>query len=282
MHTTNTPAGAPAPTTRISFVVPTKNSARTISACVRSLRMQHYHNVEIVVVDNHSTDRTAELAARYADRVIVAGPERCAQRNIGARDTIGDVVVFIDSDMVLEPGIAGELAIAHEAGVADAWVLPELAFGENFFASCRGLEKRLYLGDPSVEAARAFRRDFFEMVDGWDETLTAGEDWDLTDRMRAVGARFDRSTSRVWHDEGHVGLRSQFKKKRYYGAWVAAFLQRGGGKGHLARTSLVAQPRLLLSEPSRAAGLFVLKAVEAAGLATGMAQGRLRRSPASA
>lgn len=268
--------------TTISFVVPTKNSGRTISACVRSLRMQHHPHVEIVVVDNHSTDRTAELAARYADTVITAGPERCAQRNIGALNSTGQVVVFIDSDMVLEPGIAGELAAAHEANEADAWVLPELAFGENFFAGCRGLEKRLYLGDATVEAARGFRREFLDLVGGWDETLTAGEDWDLTDRMRVVGARFDRTTSRVWHDEGHVGLRSQFKKKRYYGAWVAAFLQRGGGKGHLARTSLVAKPGLLLAEPGRAAGLFVLKAVEAAGLATGMVQGRLRGSAASA
>lgn len=266
--------------TLISFVVPTKNSGRTISACVRSLRMQHHSDVEVIVVDNHSTDRTQDLAARYADSVIVAGPERCAQRNIGAGAARGEVIVFIDSDMVLEPGIAGELATAYEADAADAWVLPELAFGENFFARCRSLEKRLYLGDESVEAARAFRREHLDRVGGWDETLTAGEDWDLTDRMRGIGARMSRVESRVWHDEGQVQLRSQFRKKRYYGAWVAAFLKRGGGKGHLARTSLVSRPGMLAADPLAAAGLFLLKAVEAAGLATGMLQGRLRSSAA--
>ena len=81
----------------VSFVVPSRNSARTISACVMSLRHQAYDNVEIVVVDNDSTDDTAARAlAAGADRVIIAGPERCAQRNRGALESTGEFVVFID------------------------------------------------------------------------------------------------------------------------------------------------------------------------------------------
>jgi glycosyltransferase involved in cell wall biosynthesis len=267
--------------TTISFVVPTKNSARTIAACVRSLRQQHHSDVEVILVDNHSTDRTVQLAAEFVDRTIIAGPERCAQRNIGAASATGDIVVFIDSDMVLEPSIAGEVAELIGRGDLDALVLPEQAFGENFFARCRGLEKRLYLGDPSVEAARAFRRALFDQVGGWDETLTAGEDWDLSDRLRAAGARFGRTIGQVWHDEGTVKLLGQFKKKKYYGVWVSEFVRRGGASGHLARTSLISQPKLLLAEPAMTAGLVALKGVEAAGLATGMMKVRLRR-PASA
>lgn len=265
----------------VSFVVPTKNSARTIGACVRSLRQQAHESVEIVLVDNHSTDRTCEIAAPYCDHVVVAGPERCAQRNIGAARSTGQIVVFVDSDMVLEPGVAAEAARLIGEGDFDALVLPEQAFGENFFAECRGLEKRLYLGDETVEAARALRRSLFDQVGGWDETLTAGEDWDLSDRMRAAGARFGRTQSQVWHDEGTVKLISQFKKKKYYGAWVADFMARGGASGHLARTSLVSQPKLLLAEPTKTIGLFTLKGVEAAGLATGMVAGRRARRSSS-
>jgi glycosyltransferase involved in cell wall biosynthesis len=265
----------------VSFVVPTKNSARTVGACVRSLRQQAYAHVEVVLVDNHSTDRTRDIAGPYCDKVIVAGPERCAQRNIGAAATTGDIVVFVDSDMVLEPGIAAEAARLIGQEGFDALVLPEQAFGENFFAECRGLEKRLYLGDHTVEAARALRRSLFDQVGGWDETLTAGEDWDLSDRMRAAGATFGRTTSQVWHDEGTVKLLGQFKKKKYYGVWVADFMARGGASGHLARTSLISQPKLLLSEPAKTIGLFTLKGVEAAGLATGMVEGRLKRRSAT-
>ena len=96
--------------TTVSFVVPTCNSARTIAACVLSLRTQTYPDVEIVVVDNESTDDTAERApSAGADRVITAGPERCAQRNRGARDSPGEIVVFIDSDMVMEPALAAQI-----------------------------------------------------------------------------------------------------------------------------------------------------------------------------
>jgi len=263
--------------TTVSFVVPTKNAARTIGACLRSLRQQHHPDVEIVLVDNHSTDRTAEIAHEYADRVIVAGPERCAQRNIGAAASHGEIVVFVDADMVLEPGIAAEAAAMIGNGDLDALVLPEQAFGENFFARCRGLEKQLYLNDPTVEAARAFRRSLFDQVGGWDETLTAGEDWDLSDRMRCASARMGRTTGQVWHDEGTVKLFAQFKKKRYYGTWVAEFVSRGGASGHLARTSLISQPKVLLSEPAKTVGLVALKCVEAAGLATGMASGKLQQ-----
>lgn len=263
--------------TVVSFVVPTKNAERTIAACVRSLRQQAYPHVQIVLVDNHSTDRTCELAAEYVDRVIVAGPERCAQRNIGAAASSGEIVVFVDADMVLEPTIAQEAVDLIVHGELDALVLPEQAFGENFFARCRGLEKRLYLGDSSVEAARAIRRSLFDQVGGWDETLTAGEDWDLSDRLREAGCRMGRTVGQVWHDEGTVKLLGQFKKKRYYGTWVAEFVSRGGASGHLARTSLVSQPKLLLAEPLMTGGLVALKLVEAAGLATGMIAGKLQR-----
>jgi glycosyltransferase involved in cell wall biosynthesis len=262
--------------TTISFVVPTKNAERTIEACVRSLRSQHRAvdvNVEVVLVDNHSTDRTVELAGPYVDRIEIAGPERCAQRNLGARVSTGEVLVFVDADMVMEPGLALEAAALVANGESDYLVIPELAFGESFFAECRSLEKRLYLGDASVEAGRVVRRDHFEAVGGWDETLTAGEDWDLSDRLRSHGAVTGRTVSRVWHDEGVVRLGAQFHKKRYYGAWVADFVRRGGGRGHLARTSLISQPKLLLASPRLSAGLATLKLVEAAGLASGMAQG---------
>ena len=175
--------------TTVSFIVPTKNAERTIAACVRSLRGQHLEpgvcdRVEVVLVDNHSTDRTVELATPYVDHVEIAGPERCAQRNLGAARSAGDVVVFVDADMVLEPTIAVESARAIAHGDLDLLVLPELAFGESFFAECRSLEKRLYLGDASVEAGRAIRHTLFDTVGGWDETLTAGEDWDLGVRLR--------------------------------------------------------------------------------------------------
>ena len=256
----------------VTFVVPTRNAARTISACLRSLRQQRHEQVEIVLVDNHSTDTTASLAAPWVDQLIVAGPERSAQRNLGARAGTGEVIVFVDADMVLEPGVAAEAAASVGGGSHDALILPELAFGPSFFARCRSLEKELYLGDERVESARAMSRTAFEAVGGWDESLTAGEDWDLTDRLRAAGFRVGRTSARVWHDEGVVHLTDQFRKKRYYGRWVAEYVRRPGAatRRPLARTSLLSSPGRLAARPVHGGGLLLLKAVEGAGLLAGM------------
>src|SRR5712691_8291516 len=92
----------------VSVVIPTRNAARTLDACLRSVRSQTYGRVELVVVDNHSSDRTPEIARQYADVFETYGPERSAQRNYGARISSGDYVMFIDADMTLGPKLIDE------------------------------------------------------------------------------------------------------------------------------------------------------------------------------
>lgn len=266
----------------VSVVVPTRNSGRTIAACLKSIRAQHHKAVEVIVVDNRSTDGTREIAAALADRVVLGGPERSAQRNEGARVATGGVLVFLDSDMVVEPGVAGEAAALTRRPATGAAVIPERSFGRGFWAACRTLEKELYLGDVSVEAARVFRRDAFEAAGGYDETLTGPEDFDLPDRVARLGWDIGRTTAIVWHDEGRVELGAVFRKKRYYGQGLSRYLTRPGARHRLRRTSFLGKRELLTRQPARTAGLVLLKLVDVAGLATGFAEGRLseRRSTA--
>mgnify|MGYP003413666581 FL=1 len=264
----------------VSFVVPTRNSARTISACVMSLRHQAYDNVEIVVVDNDSTDDTAARAlAAGADRVIIAGPERCAQRNRGALESTGEFVVFIDSDMVMEPAIAAQIVARFEAEPElGALIIPEQSFGDGFWTKCRVLEKSLYVGNESVEAARAFRREVFDAVGGWNENLTAAEDWDLDDRIRAAGTKVGRVAAFIWHDEGKLRLRGTFGKKRYYGQWIAAYLDaHDDGSRRIRRSGLIDKKGDLLRHPILTTGMVTLKSVEAAGIYAGMRDARSNR-----
>lgn len=264
---------------KISFVVPTKNSARTLASCLASLRGQTHEDVEVIVVDNKSDDDTLEIAQQYAHVVETFGPERSAQRNRGTALSTGDVVVFVDSDMTFEPTVARDIvevfAARPEVG---AIIIPERSFGEGFFAQCRVLEKSLYVGDDAVEAPRAFRRELIERVGGWDETLTAAEDWDLSDRTRATGTSIARVPSYIWHDEGTIKLRNTFAKKRYYGRWIGEYLRthQGAGQRKLARTALFSEPKALLRDPMHAGGMFVLKGVEGAGLVMGMRDERKR------
>ncbi|MER3410477.1 MAG: hypothetical protein C4306_10395 [Thermoleophilia bacterium] len=160
---------------RVSIIVPTRNAARTIQACLASMRAQTYGDVEIVVVDNGSTDGTLDVAGELAQRVLSAGPERSAQRNAGAAAATGEFLVFIDADMRLSPRVAEEVvAVFRSEASLEALVIPECSVGKGLWARCRALEKEVYLGDAAVEAARAFRREAFEAAGGYDEEIDGG------------------------------------------------------------------------------------------------------------
>lgn len=261
---------------RLSIIVPTRNSARSIERCLLSLRCQSGPPVEIVVVDNRSTDATVEIAGRHADIVMTGGPERSAQRNAGARAATGEVLLFVDDDMVLEPGVATEIDELTDAG-ADAIIVPERSFGDGFWARCKALEKLLVLDDASVEASRGFRRTTFMDVGGYDETLTACEDWDLADRV-AGPTRTEpaRTTSVIWHDEGHLRLSGTFAKKRYYGRWVDQWMTEA--PEHRRNRSFSTLVPQLAAQPVTAAGVVVMKSVEMAGFALGMRDARKEQS----
>ncbi|MGI5242310.1 glycosyltransferase family 2 protein [Dactylosporangium sp. CA-139066] len=260
----------------ISVVVPTLNTQRTLARCLTSIRAQSYPHVELVVVDNRSTDATTAIARDHADVVATCGPERSAQRNHGWRISSGEYVIFIDADMVLAGDIVAEVVDAFRAGPdLGALVIPELAFGDGFLARCRALEKRLYLGDSRVEAARAFPRQVLDKVGGYDEDITGFEDWELPDRVLAAGYRLGRVSSFIMHDEGRISLRRAFHKKRYYGRWLPRYRKAQQAVPRpLGRPALLSHPGLVLRAPHRFAGLLLLKTTEWSGLALGAHEGK--------
>lgn len=266
-------------TMTVTVVVPTRNSARTLEACLASIRAQTGTAVELIVVDNESTDDTAAIAAAHAHRFETRGPERSAQRNYGARLGTGRLVAFIDSDMVLEPGLLAEASAAFTGDAAlGALIVNEDAIGEGWLVPCRKLEKCLARGDATVEAARIFRREAFDQAGGFAEHLIACEDWDLADRVVADGWRTGRLLAAVRHDEGRITLRGCFAKKRYYGKAAAPWIAQSVAPARRARPSrlLIGIARSDAAWPTRV-GLLLLKVVEWSGFAVGVADRRISR-----
>ncbi|HEX3176954.1 MAG TPA: glycosyltransferase family 2 protein [Methylomirabilota bacterium] len=93
-------------TLRLSVIVPVYNNLRDLSECVAALHAQAASDVEILVVDDGSTDDTAEGALALGVTVLRmpanAGP--AAARNHGAQHARGDVLFFVDADVVVRPG----------------------------------------------------------------------------------------------------------------------------------------------------------------------------------
>lgn len=268
----------PAPDQLVSVVVPTRNSERTIVSCLRSVRDQTHQAIEIVVVDNGSGDGTPELSRPLADVVLAWGPERSAQRNAGAAAARGSYLLFVDSDMVLEPSVVAECL---QVASADALVIPERSFGEGFWARCKKLERGCYVGDETIEAARFFTREVFESCGGYDEALTGYEDWDLHERLRASGARIRRIDAVIHHDEGRLRLGRLVAKKYYYGKDFSRYAEKhpalAKAQRRLVRPAFLRHRRRLLAEPALLAGLVLMKGCELAAGASGYAETRLLR-----
>jgi len=73
----------------VSVLIPTRNSALHLRACIHSLRAQRDANLEVIVIDNGSSDDTLAIAQRLADVVVREGSERTSQLNAGARAARG-------------------------------------------------------------------------------------------------------------------------------------------------------------------------------------------------
>jgi glycosyltransferase involved in cell wall biosynthesis len=266
------PDGPPQPGSElVSVIVTTRNSARTLEACLSSIRRQSHPDIELIVVDNGSTDLTPTIAGRYCDLVATKGPERSAQRNYGVELSHGAYVVLLDSDMVLDESVISEGVAALHDPAAKGVAIPEMSFGEGFWTRCRILERQCYIGDDDVEAARMFRRADFVASGGYDLELNGAEDWDLSARI-AGRTNLTRTPSLIHHDEGRTTLRGSFVKRRYYAPGYLRYLAKHRNdalsQGNaLLRPAFLRHWRELVAHPVVATGMFVLKFVEFVGVA---------------
>ena len=286
--TPETPAASSLPL--VSVVVPTRNSAATLEACLRSVVNQCYPRVGLIVVDNASSDKTKEIAATFTKRVFDRGPERSAQRNFGAREGAGEYVLFIDSDMELSPDVV--VACVRQVGAKpglQAIIIPEESFGVGFWAGCKKLERSFYVGVDWIEAARFFRKAVFEELGGYNETFTGWEDFDLPQRLEAAyGAHaVGRIDEYIFHNEQVTSLWGLGQKRFYYarhGARKYMAVEANRGKyvkqlSVLQRYKLFcSQPRRLLRRPLVGAGMLFMKTWEFACAAAGFLAGKIRQT----
>ncbi|MFI5251106.1 MAG: glycosyltransferase [Bacteroidota bacterium] len=87
----------------VSVIIPVRNGAATIQTCLVSIKRSYYKNIEVIVVDDHSTDSTREIARQFEINLLEVGEGKGANnaRNFGASHAQGDIFIFIDSDIVI-------------------------------------------------------------------------------------------------------------------------------------------------------------------------------------
>jgi glycosyltransferase involved in cell wall biosynthesis len=252
-------------TKKVTIIIPTKNSERTIENCLRSIKDQSYKYIEIIVVDNNSSDKTTELAKKYTKLVFNKGPERSAQRNFGAKKSRGEYLLFIDSDMELSKNVIADSI--NESAKYSVLIIPEESRGDGFWAKCKTLERSFYVGVDYIEAARFFDKKIFNSVGGYDEGLISGEDWDLSQRVIAKNS-VGRINSYIFHDEGKLKLIDDVRKKFYYSRNIKKY--KTNNKSSFAMQSsplkryklFFSKPKKLFENPVVGIGMLFMKTAE--------------------
>ncbi|MBI1804631.1 MAG: glycosyltransferase [Ignavibacteriae bacterium] len=189
---------------RISVIIPTLQEesciARTLRQFKRELRQKYA--LEIIVSDGGSTDRTIEIARSFADCVVERDPKARENislgRNHGARVAHGDILVFINADVIIErpdeffstiiTTVAQENVAAATCNVL---IYPEEENGidrvfHRFFNWYFRLLNVFGMGMGRGEC-HVMRREIFERVGGYNEVLAAGEDYELYHRLHQKG-----------------------------------------------------------------------------------------------
>lgn len=260
----------------VSVVVPTKDVERTLGRCLRSIRSQTYPSLELVVVDNFSSDRTFEVAQQLADVAVQSGPERSAQRNLGIDLARGTYILWIDADMVLTPHVVADAVAAAQAHDAIATFIPEQTVGSGFWTACRALERRCYVGVELIEAPRLIRREWFLDRGGFVDDVAGQEDADIRMRLLHEGTRMPHVDSVILHDEGRLTLGAILRKRYYYGKSLPAYNRAQPGaiaaQGRATVGAMVAGLPVLAQQPFHALALVGLRAAEAAAYAAGAAR----------
>jgi cellulose synthase/poly-beta-1,6-N-acetylglucosamine synthase-like glycosyltransferase/peptidoglycan/xylan/chitin deacetylase (PgdA/CDA1 family) len=188
-----------------SIVVPAFNEANVIERSVRSLADSEYPQLEVIVVDDGSSDGTGDLveALGLPEVRVIRQPNlgKAAALNAGIAEAVYDVIVTMDADTVFEPGtlglvvqpfrdervgaVAGNTKVGNRHGILGRWQHIDYVMGFN-------LDRRLY--DvlecmPTVPGAiGAFRREALDGVGGF-STATLAEDTDLTISLGRAGWR---------------------------------------------------------------------------------------------
>jgi glycosyltransferase involved in cell wall biosynthesis len=179
----------------VSIIVPVYNGARFIAEALASVQSEPGIEAEIIVVDDGSTDRSAEIVASIAERDPRIRLYLCehrgvsATRNVGVKAATGDYVTFVDSDDICPPG-----RIKRQVGKLASRPDVVAVIGETMLFEAMTPELQPAPGSRHMRMllvtlhSALFHRNVFEKFGLFDETLACSEDMDFFLRLAEVDA----------------------------------------------------------------------------------------------
>ncbi len=190
---------------RYSVIIPTLNEEKLLSGLLKSLSENNFKNkfdFEIVISDGGSCDRTIDIACKFTDKIMIHDKKLkqniAGGRNLGAKQASGDILIFMNGDVRI-PDVndffnylnskfinSSYLAMTCKVKVfPEEEILSDKLF-HGFYNTYFRLLNNLGVGMGRGEC-QVIRKEVFKQAGGYNESLAAGEDFDLFRKIRRLG-----------------------------------------------------------------------------------------------
>lgn len=215
---------------KYSFIIPTLNEEKLLPILLEQIKgsgVVEKYNCEIIISDGGSTDSTIEVAKKYTDKIVQhSGNYRqtiAEGRNSGANIATGEILIFIDGDIIFD-NLTGFMKKVENIFCSNEYLAMtcyinihpnEKIFSDMIFLNFYNWYFRI-LNNIGVGMGRGecqiIPKDLFESIGGYNNSLVAGEDFDLFKRIRKKGKiLFDKSlviyeSPRRYRKYGHTRI----------------------------------------------------------------------------
>ena len=207
----------------ISVIISVYNSEDKIEKCLNSLLNQTYNPIEIIIVDDGSTDKTKEIIKKFVDNKKIFLLEQKRQgpgvaKNLASKKAKGKILVFVDSDEYLQKDYIEKLTKPLRDGKyktsIGAWVI---ARPKNPWARCRFKDtSKLRHHAMKSGVFRAIKKDFFEKLGGFNVSKGYSDDRIPNNEKRA------RVDDAIFNHDTDSNLNEIYEKRKWIGSSIIA------------------------------------------------------------
>jgi glycosyltransferase involved in cell wall biosynthesis len=265
---------------KVSVVIPTRNSAKTLEQTISSVKRQSFANTEIVISDSKSNDGTLKIAERMDCKIVSTDWKLLGARYQGFKVSTGEYILMLDSDQILEDKAIDRSVRLFEK--FDMLCLEEMSYRpktmiEKMFEADRKLIQqeadlqldpvfgamlpRFFRRSLLIKAYEAIPKSHFPVIIAQDHAILYYEAWKLSKRITIV-------PHAVWHNEPS-SFRDLWKKNFRYGRSTKALFELGHyndfwkkktrlrkTKKHISRDKVLSSALLILKAPPYLIGLY--------------------------
>lgn len=257
----------------VSVIVPTYNSASTLDECLGALKNQEYANIEIIVADSFSKDKTKQIATLYGAKIIDAETLALA-RKIGVEISRGKYILFLDSDQIIEPDTIRRSVQACEQTGYDGVTHFERSkmhkgtFVERLINYDKWIFHSEQDDDPIYGTAepRFFKSEFVRQIDFMDNPPITFELAIINLKMNQLGAKIGFIDAYIYHYETSTFWQVTRKFFRYGEYYIPALKRFPNLVIHHSAPRRTYFTLRAIKHPFLLLGLFVLYGIK--GIAT--------------